>query len=237
MNRTLRAAKWESGMDNAVRFDNSRILKNSERAFSLDQESVDLNAYLYAEKNFLLRKAEVLRRDEECRYFKTEAENLKANIQNQFFDPETAWFYDTAIDGSSFIKVMGCEGWIPLWAATQEQTEAVKNTMMDPQHFNTHVPFQTLIACHPDFQPDGGYWRGPVWLDQAFFGTKALVNYGYHQEAFEAARKLIHNAEGVLAKGPSIRENYHPLTGEGLEAENFSWSAVHYILLLLSRFE
>ena len=47
---TLIAAKWESGMDNAIRFDDSKILKNSEGAFSLDQESVDLNAYLYAEK-------------------------------------------------------------------------------------------------------------------------------------------------------------------------------------------
>src|SRR5699024_5756015 len=38
---TLIAAKWESGMDNAVRFDESKLLKNSEKAYSLDQESVD----------------------------------------------------------------------------------------------------------------------------------------------------------------------------------------------------
>jgi putative isomerase len=29
-----------------------------------------------------------------------------------------------------------------------------------------------------------------------------------------------------------FRENYHPLTGEGLNAENFSWSAAHIIMLL-----
>jgi putative isomerase len=105
--------------------------------------------------------------------------------------------------------------------------------MMMPGCFNTKMPFQTLSASHPKFKPDGGYWRGPTWLDQAYFGVKGLRNYGYHQEAKEATRKLIHNAEGVLSKGKSIRENYNPMSGEGLESENFSWSAAHYLLLLL----
>ena len=51
---SLVAAKWESGMDNAIRFDDSTIVKNSEGAYSLNQESVDLNAYLYAEKKYLI---------------------------------------------------------------------------------------------------------------------------------------------------------------------------------------
>ena len=52
---TLIAAKWESGMDNAIRFGNAEILQTSETAYSLNQESVDLNAYLYAEKLYLAK--------------------------------------------------------------------------------------------------------------------------------------------------------------------------------------
>jgi len=52
--------------------------------------------------------------------------------------------------------------------------------------------------------------------------------------AYTATYKLIHNVEGVLNKGTPIRENYNPITGKGLEAENFSWSAAHYLLLLLN---
>lgn len=48
------AAAWESGMDNAVRFDEAVLMKNNDKAWSLNQESVDLNAYLYAEKNIYL---------------------------------------------------------------------------------------------------------------------------------------------------------------------------------------
>jgi len=131
---------------------------------------------------------------------------------------------------------MGCEGWIPLWAnvATAQQAEAIRNNMMKPEYFNTKLPFQTLSASHPKFKPDRGYWRGPNWLDQAYFGVKGLHNYGYHKEAYSATYKLIHQAEGVLAKGTSIRENYNPITGEGLESRNFSWSAAHYLLLLIN---
>lgn len=233
---SLIAAKWESGMDNAVRFDDSKILKNSFSAYSLNQESVDLNAYLFAEKHYLTEMAKVLKKNNEADEFNRQAALLKDKIQNQFYDTETGWFYDTSIDGKQFIKAMGCEGWIPMWAnaVTQDQAEAVKNNMMNPTYFNTKVPLQTLSASHPKFQPNGGYWRGPTWLDQAYFGVRGLHQYGYHDEAYAATYKLMHNAAGVLSKGQSIRENYQPITGEGLESENFSWSAAHYLLLLIN---
>ena len=230
------AAKWESGMDNAVRFDNSEILKNSETAWSLNQESVDLNSYLYAEKNYLGNIANELGYTEDAEKLNLDAATLKLKIQKQFFDKESGWFYDTSIDGEEFIKVMGCEGWIPLWAkvATDNQAEVVKRNMMNPGLFYTKLPFQTLSADHPKFEPDGGYWRGPNWLDQSYFGVRGLHNYGYHNEAYDATYKLIHNAEGLLGNGQSIRENYNPISGQGLESKNFSWSAAHYMLLLIN---
>lgn len=38
--------------------------------------------------------------------------------------------------------------------------------------------------------------------------------------------------EGLNKAGVSIRENYHPFSVEGLNAEHFSWSAAHLILLI-----
>lgn len=232
---SLIAAKWESGMDNAVRFDESQILKNSETAYSLNQESVDLNAYLYAEKGYLSQMARVLNFTEESKNLDEQAELLKTQVQNQFYDPQTAWFYDTSIDGKEFVKVMACEGWIPLWAnlATASQAASIKDNMMNKAYFNVKVPLQTLSAAHPKFKPEGGYWRGPVWLDQSYFGIKGLKNYGYHEEALELTQKLIYNADGVFTKGASIRENYQPITGQGLESESFSWSAAHYMLMIM----
>lgn len=231
---TLIAAKWESGMDNAIRFDNSKILKNTKNAFSIDQESVDLNAYLYAEKIYLSELASLLKRDEDKKKFSLEAIVLKDKIQSQFYDKTDGWFYDTNLEGNTFIKGEGSEGWTALWAkaATQEQAEAVKNKMMHPAKFFTKVPFQTMSADHEKFNPLKGYWRGPNWLDQAYFGVKGLRNYGFNNDADKATIQIIEGAEGVLGKGKSIRENYHPITGEGLNAKNFSWSAAHLIMLL-----
>tara|TARA_R110001592_G_scaffold104203_3_gene293282 strand:+ start:7059 stop:9050 length:1992 start_codon:yes stop_codon:yes gene_type:complete len=231
---TLIAAKWESGMDNAIRFDNSKIVKNSEGAFSLDQESVDLNAYLYAEKIYLAELANILNNKKDAKKYTKEAAVLKTKIQTQFFDTNDGWFYDTTLDGKTFIKGEGSEGWTALWAkaATQKQAETVKNKMMNPNKFYTKVPFQTMSADHKKFNPLNGYWRGPNWLDQAYFGVKSLRNYGFNAEADKATIQILKGAEGVLGKGKSIRENYHPLTGEGLYAQNFSWSAAHIIMLL-----
>ncbi|PHS09526.1 MAG: trehalase [Kordia sp.] len=232
---SLIAAKWESGMDNAIRFDNSKILKNSEDAYSINQESVDLNAYLYAEKLYLVTLATVLGKEDDVKKFKFEAKILKIKIQNQFYDENDGWFYDTDLAGTTFIKGEGSEGWTALWAnaATQEQAEAVKDKMMNPKKFFTTVPFQTMSADHEKFNPLKGYWRGPNWLDQAYFGVKGLRNYGFNTAADKATSQILNGAEGLLEKGPSIRENYHPITGKGLNAENFSWSAAHILMLLI----
>ncbi len=231
---SLIAAKWESGMDNAVRFDNSQLLKSKDNAYSLNQESVDLNSYLYAEKVYLRKMAKVLGENDVANILADEAEILKYKIRNQFYSDEKSWYYDTSIDGDTIINVMGCEGWIPLWAgvATKAQASNVVENMMNDSKFNTKVPLQTLSADHPKFKPDGGYWRGPTWIDQAYFGVIGMRNYGYDDEADTIVFKLINNAEGLLESGPSIRENYNPLTGEGLESHNFSWSAAHYLLIL-----
>ena len=233
---TLVAGKWESGMDNAVRFDDSKVLKNAENAYSLDQESVDLNSFLYAEKNYLAQMAKVLKLADEQKKWKRESKTLKKQIQTQFWDASTGWFYDTSLDGKTFVKDMGCEGFLPLWAevASRKQAKAIKGNLLNPNTFNTFVPLPTLAKNNPKFNPANGYWRGPIWLDQVYFGINGLEKYGYKTEANLLTKKLIHNAEGALEKGKSIRENYHPATGKGLEAENFSWSAAHFLLLLLN---
>jgi putative isomerase len=101
---------------------------------------------------------------------------------------------------------------------------------MDPHMFNTVMPFPTVSADNPRYSPDK-YWRGPVWLDQAYFAIEGLRRYGFADDAGYMARKLLYAAEGLTGDGP-IRENYNPETGAGLNAANFSWSAACFYLLV-----
>lgn len=233
---TLIAAAWESGMDNAVRFDNSTMLKNSANAWSLAQESVDLNAYLYQEKLYLAKMASVLQKEQQAKQLNNEATKLRSRIQTAFFDTESGLYADAHIDGSGFIDDGGISTFIPLWAqvASAKQAKSMRMSLLDPNQFNTHVPLPTLSASHPKFEPDGGYWRGPVWLDQVYFVIRGLQHYGYHDDARRLTWKLFHNAEGLLEDAP-IYENYNPTNGAVLESPHFSWSAAHILLLLLER--
>ncbi len=227
------AAAWESGMDNAVRFDNAVMIKNNDHAWSLDQESVDLNSYLYAEKMYLIKIAEVLNDQETIAKLTDDANKLKEVIQNTFYDTDKGFFYDKSLHSDELRTVEGTEGWTPLWAgiATKDQAEQVIKTMLDTAKFNTYVPLPTFTKDHPKFNPRNGYWRGPVWLDQFYFGVEAMKKYGHSEEAESLIRRLFTNAEGLTSDGP-IRENYHPVTGQGLNANHFSWSAAHLLLLL-----
>ena len=230
------AAAWESGMDNGVRFDNARMIKNNDKAWSLNQESICLNSFLYAEKNILSEMAEILGNTEAASNLREEKEKLKLHIQNNMFDKETGFFYDINIDTGDFIKVMGAECWIPLWAevATPEQAKTVKEKIMDPAIFNSFVPLGTLDIRHPAFQPERGYWRGPVWVDQVYFGIQGLRNYGFDHEADFLLEKFISNAQGLTGNG-AIYENYNPLTGEGLNCPNFGWSSALIMKMLLAK--
>jgi len=231
---TIVAARWESGMDNAVRFDDTKMLSNGPGAWSMNQESVDLNSYLYAEKRALAELAAAVGNEGAAREWTEEADVLGELIRNTMFDETTGWFYDIAIDSGEIIPVQGPEGWIPLWAgvATEAQAMRVRETMLDPKKFRTHIPFPTVARNDPGFSE--GYWRGLVWLDQAQFAIEGLWRYGFHDDARELRDQLFSNLEGATIPGVPLRENYHPITGEGRNVAHFSWTAAHLLRLTKS---
>ena len=231
---TTTAAKWESGMDNAARFDHIRMMKNGKGAWSMDQESVDLNAYLYRDAVGLAKMAGILGKlREQARWMKSAA-SMKAKIRSRFFDAKRGYFFDVKLANGRPVTTYGPEGWIPLWAgaASEQEANAVAHVIRNPRKFGTFMPFPSLAADDPRFSPVSGYWRGPVWLDQAYFGVEGLVRYGHDDLARRLALRLVLHAKGLTGNAP-IYENYDPLTGAGYQSRNFSWSAASYILLLL----
>lgn len=232
---TLRAAAWESGMDNAVRFDGAKMVENHTGAHSMDRESVDLNAYLVAEKRHLAQIAGALGDAAAAAKHRADADALAERVVSVFWSEATGWFHDRRLDGT-LVEVKGPEGFTPLWTgvATPAQAARIRETILDPEHFATHAPFPTLDAARPEFEPGRGYWRGPVWLDQAYFATAGLRRYGFEEDANALTERLFQNLEGLRDTAP-IRETYNPRTGAGQNAHHFSWSAAHILMLLWDR--
>lgn len=231
---TLVAAKWESGWDNAVRFDSAKLVKNGPNAWSMTQESADLNAYLFVDKQCIYTLAMTCRNTTLAKTFAHDAERLAQLIQEYMWDPKLGFFFDIDLKTKKRIEILEPNGWIPLWAgiATKEQARSICNHIMNTTEFNTFIPFPTVAANNPKFNPEKGYWRGPVWIDQAYFAINGLRKYGYRMEADVLMTKLFRNCEGWLDPNGPIRENYHPLSGKGLNAEHFSWSAAHVLMMI-----
>jgi putative isomerase len=223
-------------MDNAVRFDNSTMVTNprADNSFSFNQESVDLNAYLYLDKLYLANMATLIGRDSDATNFQQQAAKLKTQIQEVFFDSRTGYFYDRQLANGSFISVEGPEGWLPLWAgvATSEQAQSVREQMLNPSKFDLYVPCPTVEADIEEYDP-AGYWRGPMWYDQAYFGVKGLSNAGYHSDAVDLLTKLFTNTKGSQPNDQTpVHEYYDPNTGDALGAPFFSWSAAHILMMV-----
>lgn len=223
---TLEAAAWESGMDNAIRFDDAKMLKNApyEDAWSLDQESVDLNSYLALESKLLKKFSSLLG-------VTFDGPDYSDQVADYFFDHENNFFFDRRLADGSFINEMGCEAYTPLWAkvATSEQVAKMLPILQDTAKFSTYIPFPTIAADNPKYDPKG-YWRGPIWLDQTYFAIRGLRNYGYTKLADEYTLQVFDRLQGLTEDAP-IHENYGTHTGERLKAPHFSWSSSHLLMM------
>lgn len=223
---TLEAAAWESGMDNAIRFDHAVMLKNKgyEDAWSMDQESVDLNAYLALECKLLKKFAGLLK-------LPFDAPDYRDEVADYFFDKQINFFCDRRLKDGSFLEDLGCEAYTPLWTkvATSEQVKKMLPMLLDTTKFSTYIPFPTIAADNPKYDPRG-YWRGPIWLDQTYFAIRGLRNYGYTELADKYTLQVFDRLCGLKEDAP-IHENYGTHTGERLKAPHFSWSSSHLLML------
>ncbi|MFD7830030.1 trehalase family glycosidase [Kitasatospora sp. NPDC059803] len=238
----LAAAAWESGMDNAPRFDAAlgaavvanRSAQGALLGWSLTQRSVDLNAYLAADHRALAAIAAELGDRTAAQRLRGRAEAIDRAVRDTMFDPATGWFHDTDLATGARLTARGrgIEGAIPLWSGTASpaQARAVRGLLLDPAEFGTALPFPTVARSSPSFDP-AGYWRGLAWIDQTYFAIEGLRRYGWNQDARRATDRLLATAAGLGGDGP-LRENYDPLTGEGRNSTNFSWSAALLLLLL-----
>lgn len=226
--------QWESGMDVAVKFDGVKMLKNGEKAYSFDQESVELNCYLCAEKFYLAYMLEEVGEKNKADDFVREGVKLRKIIQELFYDEETGYFYDRKLGSGKLVKIIDISGWIPLFTgvATPEQAASVKRKMLDKDLFGTYFPFSSLNHKHPLYQPDKGYFRGQTWLNYTYFGIRGWKNYGFYDDAEKYTWLLPKRLKGLIEKGAPIQENWNSSNGEPMSAMHFGWSSAFSILLL-----
>ncbi|MDD3279701.1 MAG: trehalase family glycosidase [Lachnospiraceae bacterium] len=95
------------------------------------------------------------------------------------------------------------------------------------QDFLTEHGLATEMPAGKKYEPDG-YWRGPIWAPVTYLLVDGLRRGGEEALAAEIAGRYCQMSE-QLARGNY--ENFDALTGKGLRAPGYTWSASVYMLL------
>ncbi|HCM43763.1 MAG: Trehalase-like protein [Candidatus Kaiserbacteria bacterium GW2011_GWC2_49_12] len=237
----------ESGEDNSPRFDEALDLppvhdldENFKRRLTLVDENrkcgfdapfcmknffwvkdVPFNAIMVENLRCLSKIAQKISNGYDAEYFDAEAGRIALAMRELML--EDGIFWSTRGEHYDKIKIKTWAMFAPLFAKIPTQEEArflVEKHLKNENEFSTTFLLPTVSADEPSFNPDG-FWRGPVWISVNWFVFHGLRNYGFD----ELANTLASHSLNLLEKS-GFREHFHPYTGGGYGAINFTWGGL-----------
>jgi len=166
--------------------------------------------------------AYILKYKEDSVRFEKRARQVQKEIKEQLRQGEVFLSYD--YNHQKTIPVLTWNIFMPLYGGLLSQQEArdlVQNYLLNQDLFMTEFGVVSTAKTEPSFDPVSGFWRGPIWLAPHWFIYKGLKRYGFQAEAEIIKKKTL-----LLIEKSGFREHYHPVTGEGLGAEDFTWGGL-----------
>jgi hypothetical protein len=169
-------------------------------------------------------------------------------LSNRLYWDETDGFYADLLaeDSTQKIKVLTPATYWGLLAGfcSTQQAQRLAAHAENPAIFGGQIPLPTVARNDPDYNPEGQYWRGGVWLPTAYMSIKALEQGGFSDLADTLARRLVQHMQNTFAQfePASIWECYNPetpkpATGKDNEphyrGEFCGWSALGPISLFI----
>ncbi len=103
----------------------------------------------------------------------------------------------------------------------------VREVLLDSDRFWDGVPLPSVALDDPTHTSQEYFWgrrriwRGPSWVNAAWFVWMGLNRLGYEDEATDMCNRLV---AVVLRQG--LREYYHARSGAGMGAHDFGWSSL-----------
>ncbi len=206
--------RFESGLDNSVRWDQGVA----------QYWAIDLNCYMVLTFQCLCRLAALLGLEEDRQRWQKDAADLAVRIQETLWDPALGIFNDVNRHTGAHSPVRTPAIFMPLFVRIATREQAASLARVAREHFHGKMP--TVAFDDPEYSRD--YWRGPTWLNVAWFAARGLQNYG-----FPIAQEIRDNILTMCAlETGGIFENYDSLTGQGLCCKRFSWSCVFILEFL-----
>jgi glycogen debranching enzyme len=254
--RTWRSgAYWSSGLGSGM--DNQPRVRNgySARLSHGHQIWVDTCLQQVLSARIILKMAEVLKREVDVQDFKLELVNLTHFIKEKLWDEETAFYYDlwpeekedtgsklyfgyeTDKNGElSRVKTIGAYWALLAGLVPQGSLEAFIAHLEDPAEFQRPHPVPSLSAEHPEYQFDGGYWKGGVWPPTNYMVLRGLTEYGFDALAHSIGLEHLRRVVEVFQKTGTLWENYSPeisAPGQPAKDDFVGWSGLPPIAVFI----
>lgn len=214
-------SKMESGWDNTVRFDFPNKIDNC--------YAVDCNCFMIDFYKSMEYISEKIGKSEDTLSFRQRREKLAKKINEILWSKENNYYCDYNASRGRLTNRLSPASFMPLFCgiASNEQAQSMKKLAESKDYFYPGIP---TISYNNKKYNSKKYWRGPCWLNTAYFAIRGLFDYGYK----ELASQLTENILGWCDQNKdSIYEYYDSKTGQGLGAKDFGWSSVFIIELIL----
>ncbi len=212
----LLRVKYESGWDNSVRWDKGIT----------EYWAVDLNCFMVMFYRSLSFIAKELGYESDVNKWNGKEAELISLINREMWDPPKGYYADVNKYTKESSDVLSPASFMPLYISIASEEQAKAMNKIARERFKCKMP--TVSFDNSEYSND--YWRGPTWLNVAYFAAKGLKNYGL--ETADEIRESILNMCYEDKRG--IFENYDSVTGKGLCCDHFSWSCVFVIEFILN---
>ncbi len=214
--------RWFNGVESGA--DNNPAVSDSPADVS---EGVDLQCYIFREYLAMKLLAESLGKSDDAAHYGTQAADLKSRIQQKMWSERDGMFFNIDSRTGQFVRIKTWTNLVPLWAEVASPRQAqrtVREHLLNPQEFWAPNGVRTIASDEHLYDPNKGYWRGPVWVISNYLLMHGLMNYGFDEPAQTLARETVDLLVRDLKATGGMNENYNPETGAPTAAGKFvSW--------------
>lgn len=215
---TYFSSGWGCGMDNQP-----RLPAGYNPAFSHGHMSwIDVTLQeIYAGK-VLMKIATILGRQKEVEEVRKEVSDLTLFVNSKMWDPRNAIYVDRFKDGSlSRVKTIGAFWALLANVVPENKLIPFLAHLSDKKEFDRPHRIPSLSADDPDYDPEGGYWRGAVWAMTNYSVLRGLTMVGTDSLAHEIAMNHLNNVTRIFNDTNIIWENYSAEYPRGSGRQNF----------------
>jgi hypothetical protein len=195
---------------------------------------IDLSAQMAFDAWCLAEIAALIGRHREHERRRAEHHELSGLINERMWNERLGFYVDLGYDRQ--IDRLHIGGFWPLIAriVPADRVARVAAHLEDEQTFGTPVPVPTLARSDPDFDRDGGYWRGASWAPTTYMVLRGLDACGARALAARLARRALDAVIAVHEQTGTIWENYaptEPAPGRPAQPDFCGWSGLYTVAI------